>query len=1015
MRIRLHLKVMTCCVGAAIAQMGAEQAFADSGVGVDTALGNALNPPGRSAIPRPLEADGFDSVRHSPTGQLYGVPYDVSGEPSKTESGWEYTGGIEAGVLGGDANKKNAKFREYKDLKNSLYLNYFEVEADKPADARYIQSFGGGTGQHDQFYGLQFGRYNDWKVKLFYNETIHVFTDTYKSLYDGVGSGNLMLTGGLAGAAGATRITSGTYTAGSANYVGATSTCSLTTPCWGFGGKVYSNAVALNNINGVLGTYATNGTTLTSTTQQSNLSAAINNQLAATDNSELSLVRKKGGARLDMNLTDNWKAYGSFTQEKRTGARPFSMNYGSGNMTVEIPEPIDYTTTDLLGGLQYSDRLNALNLRASASIFRNNIDTLTIANPLFSPATPWGAVNQSTFDLNPDSTAFNLKGEYGRKLPDFFNGRFTATVAYGSNRQNDSLMAPIGSNVATMTGIAPGAGFGTAVTGTNYFDVNKWNTTAALSQQTANQRLDTKLLDLGLTLKPIDDLSVKGSLRHYETVNKANDGSGHQYTAYNPLTGQYGVIRYNDSPGLVVGSSTGLVGSPCYTPNGAVIPGCLWSGPSPLAAAAQATNNPTGVVVYSLARDYKQDNYGLSADYDLGGRSSVEGSYERETYTRRMRERDKTWEDKLKLGYVNRDFDIATLRASFETDRRRGGEYNSGLLPNVPYYQQVAYGLALPGNSLSSLISNYIASYLAGCTPTQTTACGTAGFGFAATAAGVQNATTLNNYLARYPAQAMKMDLADRDQNILNGRVNFMPREDLDVGVMLQLKNAKYPETIYGAEKDDLTSLNFDINYQPSTSRQIMAYYSRQDGTKKQTSTASGGSCTFAGLGTSLANWLANCAMTTAGAAGTGMYPTTSLWHMTTKDTNDIIGLSFQQDIGRTRLAVDYTYAEGRTKISYDYGATATAQAAIEAILGNAMPNMTTVQHTLSMNLLVPIDRRLSTRLMYRYESFKVKDWHYDDVITGQIQQMDGGTLLLDSGPQKFHANVFGVFLQYKL
>ena len=35
----------------------------------------------------------------------------------------------------------------------------------------------GSAGRHDQYYGLQFGRYNDWKVKIFFSETPHVFTD----------------------------------------------------------------------------------------------------------------------------------------------------------------------------------------------------------------------------------------------------------------------------------------------------------------------------------------------------------------------------------------------------------------------------------------------------------------------------------------------------------------------------------------------------------------------------------------------------------------------------------------------------------------------------------------------------------------------------------------------------------------------------------------------------------------------------------------------------------------------
>src|SRR5450830_1366166 len=151
MTARPRMKMLAASVGVALAQWGAGSAFADSAVGVDMALGNALNPPGRSAVPRPMADDGFDTVRHSPSGQLYGLPYDSASELSKTEGGWEYSGGVEAGVLGGDAGNKNALFRKYKDLKNGVALNYFEVEADKNDSAAYVQAFGGGTGQNDQF------------------------------------------------------------------------------------------------------------------------------------------------------------------------------------------------------------------------------------------------------------------------------------------------------------------------------------------------------------------------------------------------------------------------------------------------------------------------------------------------------------------------------------------------------------------------------------------------------------------------------------------------------------------------------------------------------------------------------------------------------------------------------------------------------------------------------------------------------------------------------------------------
>src|SRR5450830_276843 len=248
MTARPRMKMLAVSIGVALAQWGGS-ALADSSTGVDMANGNALNPPGRSSVPRTLAEDGPDTVRHSPTGQLYGMPYDRSDERTKTESGWEYTGSIEAGVLGGDASNKSSQFRQYKDLKNGGYLNFFEVEADKPETGKFITAYGGGTGQNDQFYDLEFGRYNDWEVKLFYNETIHVFSDNWKLLYKGEGTGNLTLAGGLTTANGAVPI----YSAAQATALGFTQTtngntntgttaapvwstalsnCKSATPCW---------------------------------------------------------------------------------------------------------------------------------------------------------------------------------------------------------------------------------------------------------------------------------------------------------------------------------------------------------------------------------------------------------------------------------------------------------------------------------------------------------------------------------------------------------------------------------------------------------------------------------------------------------------------------------------------------------------------------------------------------------------------------------------------------------------
>ena len=990
---RPRLKMLATGIGLALAQWGAGPALADSAVGVDMALGNALNPPGRSAVPRPLADDGADTVRRSPSGQLYSPPYDDPAEPSsKTAGGWTYRGVVEGGVLSGDPGARNAVLRKYKDLRSGTYLNYFEVEADKTDSANYFAAVGGGTGQRDQFYGVQMGRYNDWKLKLFYNETLHVFSSNWKALYEGQGTGNL--TTGLAGAV--------AVSTGNSSFTPAVA-CTANAPCWSYGGKTYSGAQALASVNGTTGTpNATSGTVAAVSgagatgAVQSNMALAISNKLASLPESEISLIRKKAGARFDMDLTDQWKSYASYSLEHRTGARPFAMN--AGNMSTEIAEPIDYGTHELLAGVQYADKLTQANLRASMSLFRNNISTLNVQYPLLMSVLPFGNIQTATFDLYPDNNAFNLKGEYARSLPEFFKGRINAALSFGTSRQDDSLLAPISAAQNAQLAAAGITSFGGSanpgyVTGTTL--VSNWNTTAALSQQSARQRIDTALLDLGLAVKPTDALSMKGSLRYFDSANKGG------YTAYNPLTGQFGrgIADGNGSVsdtvvGLQPGARPGTAGS-CYVPSGdAALPGCVFG---VLTGGATAVANGANIPVYGQARSTQQTNYGLSGDYELSHTGNLTASLEREIFDRNYRERARTWEDKLKMGYVNRGLGDATLRGSYETDRKRGSDYNYRTFEDL--------GTGLPGLSPAEQIAAAQALALNPADPRY---------------AGYANPPAANLF-NRYSYYFRKYDQADRDQNILNLRLNYQAREDMDLGLSLQTRDMKYPDSLYGVDRDKQSSLSLELNYQPASGTTLYTFYSYQQGQKSMQLNSGAvlavpiNTCTLANLTT---YGYSACSDNVAGQGGSR--PLSDAWSMNTEDRNKVFGLGLQSAVGTMQFGIDYTYSNSSTAINYNYGSTAISgtaanQSAAALIAGNALPDMTFVQQTLNFNLIIPVSKNLSVRLYDRFEVGQVKDWHYDNVITNAMAAYDGGTLLLDAGAQNYHANVIGFFIQYKL
>ncbi len=1004
-----RLKLLVLGISAALLQWAAPAVHADSAVGVDMANGNVLNPPGRSAVPRPLSTEGMDTVRRSPSGQLYGIPYDLTEEVSTTEGGWEYTGGVEAGLLGGDASTKNGLFRKYKDLENGPYLNYFEVEANDSKNARYMSALGGGTGQSDQFYGFQYGRYNDWKVKLFYSETLHVFTDTYKQFYNGTGTGNLTLPGGLRPMGGAVAITSGSPTIG-------TGDCTQAAPCWKYTGangiaKTYSNLTAAAGIN-----WTANATKTAdiagAPVSVNSIAGSINTYLNNVDaNTELSLVRQKAGASGEIKFTDNWKGYASYTQEQRKGARPFGMN--ENNYTAEIPEPIDYVSHDFLTGVSYADSLTQANLRASASLFHNNINTLTVDQPWLAAATPFGAAQTTTFDLYPDNQAFNLKGEFARSLPDFYRGRFTAVAAFGSSTQDDKLLMPVSAAESAQiragllnpaTSVVPN--INNPGYSANTLDLKNWDGTNGLplSQSSGKQRIDTQLLNATLSVKPTDDLTVKGDLRQYATLNQGG------YIAYNPLTGQFGRgFRNSTSFDLVVGSSgaPGAIGVPCYVQPGFPAPQgtCIFNGNAGAVAqvggnGTASTNNPANIPVFSPARSTTQTNYVLSGDYDLGRTSSINGALEREDFHRTFRERENTWEDKVKLGYVNRGYEQATLRMSYEDGRRRGSEYE--------FWPIGDFGTGLPGLNWDTIVSKYLAN--------------TAGNGW--TGVNVNPTATapafnsMAGYLARYAYESRKFDQADRDQQIFNARLNILATDDIDLGVSLQNKDIVYPNSGYGLGKDKLMSLNLEASYQPSNDKQFYGYYSSQEGSRSMRANAgtsttitnntfAANTCTFPS-GVTTAQATAICAQQVWLAA--------AAWNMDSLDKSDLIGVGFQTTLGgNLRLGVDYTYSSSTSSVTYGYGANVLTAAQITAAQANTFSDMTLIQNTLTLNLLIPIQKKASARVMYRHESGSIKDWHYTGMPLGASAAEGNATLMLDAGPQDYHTNVIGVMFQFLL
>lgn len=906
-RNQMKAKVLAASVAAALSQM-AGTAFADSSVGQDTVMSSALNrrPINTSTAGGSTDPEGMgtrEPAARTPSGQMYDMPIAETEEINKTDGGWEYFGHVEAGVVGIDGDRKRQGFNRYKDVENGLYLNNFGVTMNKRDSANFFEATGGAVGNDDEFYSLKFGRYNDWMVKGFYNETPHVFTTTFRSIYNGLGSGNLTLKPGL-------------------------------TP----GGTA---SVAADNL----------------------AVAAVAN---ANSNTELGLVRKKGGARFDMNLTNEWKFFASYTNEKREGKRPFGSVWGGGGGSnpVETVEPIDYRSHDFIAGLQYNDDLNSLNLQLSGSWFRNDIDTLTFQDPYRQAAANGiaaGGFTQGRFDLYPDNDYYNAKGEYARSLPDFYKGRFTAVAAFASSRQDDKLIPYTTIPGVDLTNVAGAA--------------ENWDNTRSLSKRSAGAQIDTSLLDLGLSLNPTDDLNLKGKLRYYETKNKTD------YLACNPSASYTDNDPYTagaQAGGLSAYGCTGVWGRLTNDGSGsAVVTGATAAATALLLANGAAGNQN----IRNIPFDYKKLNFVIGGDYRLNKYSSVNAAYERENIERDHRERDKTWEDKLKLGYVNRGLEDATLRLSYEHQDRRGDTYHV----HSPY-EEFYSGHLIP-----------MPTAVVGATTTP----------------------TLTSWVVHMNSRTRKYDLADRKNDTLNARLNYMVRADLDMGVTGQYKNTTYPDSDYGrVEKQRASSLNFDANYQPSAERSFYGFYTYSDAKMEQQGTPSGAA---AGR---------NCNLFAAGGPATvsaaellcadpnsGMvFQAANFWTVTHRDQNDTLGLGWKEAFGEIRLDMNYSFSQGKTDINYNLPANLAA--ANRLLAGKGMPELKTTQHIFEANVLVPVNKTVSTRFMVRHEVGKINDWHYLGFDTTPVSGNPAAlptAVILDAGPQDYTTSIIGVMVNFKL
>ncbi len=566
----------TAGIVASVLLIAAGAASADSGIGFDNYLSNALtneSPPLAGSI----DPDGYSIISwsaFSPSGIMYPLVIDyqylpLNDEPAtaakpptdnfELNPGWSFGGAFAIGYLANFGTTDTASFREFTDWSEAPVLSGFKIQGLNLQSGEHLSFSGGSIGRNDQFFRLNYGRYGDYDINAWFNQIPHTFSSNARVLWNGAGTGQLTLPGGLEPGA--------------------------------------SSAQAIRDI-------------------------LFNNE-----QSTLKLERKRGGLAITATPWKNIELFFNSNTEWRDGTRPFggTFNYPTLGQVSETVEPINYVTQELDLGFRYAGATYQANFIYNGSLFFNDTETLVWENPGLSLFQPDFTPEQGRFALAPDNQFHQLKLDFAALLP-FLGGRWTTSIAYNRKTQDQQLLPPtISTGIGNNTGIPVN------------FDL--WNTTAALSQTSADARIQTMFAQAELSLQPSSQLRTTLEFRYLDEDNDTD------YTAFNPLTGEFGYIP--EDGGF-------LFNDGIFQPGRA------------------------GDLLRFRSVPFAKDEISvrLNADYRLASSMKLGLSYEHLEEDHDHRERGELRDDRVRLQFTDRSGPWASLRAAAEYARRSGDDYD---------------------------------------------------------------------------------------------------------------------------------------------------------------------------------------------------------------------------------------------------------------------------------------------------------------------------------------------------
>lgn len=328
--------------------------------------------------------------------------------------------------------------------------------------------------------------------------------------------------------------------------------------------------------------------------------------------------RDRTGLRVDFVPTELWALTFQLKDESRVGTRPWSAGFGL-RSAVEIPWPLDWNTEDLRVGFEYFGATRGLLFSGEYrhQTFTNDISSVRFDNPYRLTDSSAGNPQNQTFADGPSSGLIDLYPDneheqltltaVKRDLPK--RTTLMATVSWGSSDQDDPLVP-----FTTNTAVVPGA------TQDPPFD---FSDPANLPLTSANAAVDTRLVHLRLTSRPLDFLDVRAQIRDYDLDNES-----------------------------------ALIEIPGFVPEDALF---------------RTSRSPTGLINLPIA--HAETTTELEAGFRLPKRTKLSLLWKRQETDREFREVERATEETFKLSFDAKPASWVEVRASLLLADREISDY----------------------------------------------------------------------------------------------------------------------------------------------------------------------------------------------------------------------------------------------------------------------------------------------------------------------------------------------------